>query len=46
LRVRHDARQLRRRQRGGGKQHEAKFGHDDLDPRNELWFPSLAMQGL
>jgi hypothetical protein len=32
---------LHRREGGRGKQHEAKFGHGDLDPDNELWFLGL-----
>jgi hypothetical protein len=37
--------ELHRREGGCGKQHEAKFGHGDLDPENELWFLGLLIQG-
>jgi len=37
---------LQRRKRGGGKQHEAEFGHDGLDPGNELWILGLLIQGV
>jgi hypothetical protein len=45
LRARHDACELHRREGGRGKQHEAKFGHDGLDPRNELWILGFLIQG-
>jgi hypothetical protein len=32
LRVRYGACEVHRRESGRGKQHETKFGHDDLDP--------------
>jgi hypothetical protein len=35
---------LRRRQRGSGKQHEAKFGHDDLDPEMSSGFWALRLK--
>jgi hypothetical protein len=41
LRVRSSAYKLHRRKRGGGKQHETKFCHDDLGPRKVLWQQDL-----
>jgi hypothetical protein len=46
LRARHDGCELQRRQRGRGKQNDTEFGHGNLDPRNELWFQGLAIQGV